>query len=228
VSCSFKALQRCGPRATSIYTFDIADPLQDSPPLWVEAGRLIDLTLGVAFFPQIDVPRATFKSEDEPPLPWQQGFGHVVFAEILLAQSPEGALLLRELVAFPTAMTLAVVAQLRRPLTDGPGTRGHNHPTFSASSPDGDPGTGFVPFGLRFSDGSSLDNLSQRGSRDRLLSIRGSGGSRRGEQEFATAIPPEGEVEVWVAWPAAGITEVSTTLDAAPIRRAAIEPGLWF
>jgi hypothetical protein len=93
-------------------------------------ARLIDLTLGVAFFPQIDVPRATFKSEDEPALPWQQGFGHVVFTDILLAQSPEGTLLLRELIVFPAAMTLAVVAQLRRPLVDGPGTRGHNGPKF--------------------------------------------------------------------------------------------------
>jgi len=59
------------------------------------------------------------------------------------------------------------------------------------------------------------------------VSIRGSGGSRQGEQEFTAAIPPEVDVEVWVAWPAAGITEVSTTLDAGPIRRAANEPGLW-
>jgi hypothetical protein len=151
----------------------------------------------------------------------------VVFTELLLAQSPEGALLLRELIAFPTVMTLAVVAQLRRPLIDGPGMRGHNCPTFSTSSRQGDLGTGFVPFGLRFSDGSCWYNLSESGSHDRLLSIRGSGGSHQGEHEFAAAIPPEGELEVWVAWPAAGITEVRTTLDAAPIRRAATEPGLW-
>jgi len=102
----------------------------------------------MAFFPQIDPPRATFTSENEPALPWQQGFGHVVFSESLLAQSPEGAVQLRELIAFPTIMTLAVVAQLRRPLIEGPGTRGNNCPTFSTSSPHGDPGTGFVPFGL--------------------------------------------------------------------------------
>lgn len=118
--------------------------------------RRFDLTLVVAFVPQINVPPATFKSGDEAAPPWQQGFGHLVCSEILQAQSPEGALMLRELIAFPTVMTLAVVAQLSRPLVDGPGTRGHNGPKFAALTPDGGLGTGFVEFGPRFSDGSSL------------------------------------------------------------------------
>lgn len=182
----------------------------------------------MAFFPPIDLPPPIFKEDDQAVLPWERSFGRQVIADVMLARNPEGAVLLRELVAFQSGITLRVIAQLRRPLVDGPGTRGNNSPRFSASPGALSLGTGVVLFGLRFSDGRCFCNIGERGSTDHLQGIRGGGSSYRGEHEFAAPVPPEGDLELWVAWPAVALSETCTTLAAAPIRTAAIDQEqLW-
>jgi hypothetical protein len=116
-------------------------------------------------------------------------------------------------------MTVDLLAQLRRPLLDGPGTRGNNAPRLSARGNDA-PSVGLVLFGLLFSDGSKLLNFGGDEGSGTLHSLRGSAGGYQGEQTYAVSLPPEGRIEAWVAWPAAGIPETLTVLDADLIRRA--------
>lgn len=159
-------------------------------------------------------------------MPWQEGLGKTVFTDVSLGEGPEGALLLRNVIAFPKVMTLSVVALLRHPLVDGPGTRGHNSPTFGRWITDDSISTGVVMFGLRFSDGTCYRNLDARGSAGHLGSLRGSGGSFTGDHEFLAPLPTAGDLEIWAAWPAAQIPETRTVVDASLIRdtAAALSP----
>jgi hypothetical protein len=127
-------------------------------------------------------------------------------------------LMLRHLVVFPTVMTLSVVALFRHPLVDGPGTRGHNSPSFARWPGDDSIATGMVMFGLRFNDGTRYRNLDARGSPGRLASLRAGSGGFTGDAEFWASLPPPGELEVWAAWPAARIAETRTLLDGSRIR----------
>jgi hypothetical protein len=192
------------------------------------SGRLRGIGCRVAFFPSRHLPSPSFKEDYQAVVPWEEGFGSEVISDVVLAKNSDGAVLLRELVAFPSCITLKLVAQLRRPLVDGPGTRGNNSPRMSTSSGSDSFGTGLVLFGVRFSDGRCFRNTSRRGNEDHLLGIRGGGSSYRGEHEFTIAVPPEGDLELWVAWPAVGLTETRTTLDAGPIRTVvADQEPLW-
>jgi hypothetical protein len=181
----------------------------------------------VAFFEPVDVPPPRFDTQSWAP-PWEQGLGMSVFTDVDLARGPDGAVLLRNLVALPTVMTLNVIALFRRPLVHGPGTRGHNSPAFSQLMGDEEVRTGIVLFGLRFSDGSTYRNLDDRGSKGRLQSMGGGGGGFTGFQEFWAPVPPPGDLEIWVTWPAAGIPETRTVLDGTRVRdtAAALTP-LW-
>jgi len=89
----------------------------------------------VAFFEPIHTPPPTFDRE-RTPLPWEEGLGQTVFKDVVLAKGTDGLLMLRSLIAFPKVMTLSVVALFRDPLVQGPGTRGHNSPTFGHSISD--------------------------------------------------------------------------------------------
>lgn len=125
-------------------------------------------------------------------------------------------------------MTLGVVALFRRPLVHGPGTRGTNSPTFSELLGAGSVGSGIVLFGVRYSDGTTLRNLDDRSGEGRLRSLRWDSGAVRGSQEFGAPLPPPGDMEVWVAWPAAGIPETRTILDGTQVAGIAAELApLW-
>jgi hypothetical protein len=175
----------------------------------------------VSFFEPVTVPAPQFKEEGGNRRPWEEGLGQSVFTDVDLGKGPDGALLLRNLVVYPTVMTLSVVALFRRPLRDGPGTAGHNCPMFSGGRGGREVGTGFVLFGIRFSDASTYRNRVESGSNGRLGTTGGGGGSFIGSQEFWTAIPPPGDFEIWVAWPAGGIPETRTTLDGTRVRETA-------
>jgi hypothetical protein len=174
----------------------------------------------VTFFEPVDPPPPTFDRERKP-LPWEEGLGQTVYTDVELGRGPDGMLRLRSLVAFPKVMTLSVVALFRHPLVYGPGTRGHNSPTFGPSIPDESVRTGIVLFGLCFSDGSRYRNLDERGSPGHLGGLRSNSGGFTGDHEFWAPLPPPGQLEVWVAWPAARIPETCTVLDATQIGESA-------
>jgi hypothetical protein len=175
----------------------------------------------VAFFEPLS-PRSPRFNSQRRPLPWEEGLGRTVFSDVTLGHGPDGMLIMRNLIAFPHVTTLAVVALFRNALVDGRGTRGHNCPTFDPRFSAGESiGTGIVLIGLRFSDGTELRNLDERGSAGHLGGLGGRGGSFTGHYEFVAPMPPEGELELWAAWPAAQIPETRTVLDASLIREAA-------
>ena len=174
----------------------------------------------MGFFEPVAVPAPQFE-QGRPRLPWEEGLGQSVFTDVELAKGLDGALLLRNLVVFPAVMTLSVVAMFRQPLVHGPGTSGNNSPTFSDGRGVREIGTGFVSFGLRFSDGSTYRNLDERGNKGRLGTRVGGGGGFVGSQEFWAPVPPQGDFDVWVAWPAAGIPETRTVLDGTRVRETA-------
>ncbi len=174
----------------------------------------------MAFFESADTPAPRFDRE-RTPLPWEEGLGQTVFTDVILAKGSDGLLMLRNLIAFPKVMTLSVVALFRSPLVQGPGTRGDNSPTFGHSISDESPGTGIVLLGLFFSDGSSYRNLDERGSAGHLGGLQGGSRSFTGYRDIWAPLPTPGELEVWVAWPAAQIPETRTLLDASLIRETA-------
>ncbi len=172
----------------------------------------------MAFFEPIAIAAPEF-AEERKALPWDDGLGRTVFTDVNLAHSPDGAILLRNLIAYPTVVTLGVVALFRRPLVDGPGTRGNNSPSFSELL--GSVGSGIVLLGVRYSDGTTFRNLDDRSGEGKLRSLRFGGNGVEGSCDFWAPIPPHGDVEVWVAWPAAQIPETRTVLDGSLIRESA-------
>jgi hypothetical protein len=175
----------------------------------------------VAFFESVNTPPPNF-DRGRIPLPWEEGLGQTVFNDVVLARGADGLLMLRSLIAFPKVMTLSVVALFRNPLTQGPGTRGQNSPTFEDSfRGESTHRTGTVLFGLRFSDGTCYRNLDERGSPGHLGGLQGGSRGFTGYQDFWAPLPPPGDLEVWVAWPAAQIPETRTLLDVSVIREAA-------
>ena len=174
----------------------------------------------MAFFEPVNTALPTF-DRNQTPLPWEEGLGQTVFKDVVLGKGTDGLLMLRSLIAFPKVMTLSVVALLRNSLVQGPGTRGDNGPTFGHSISDVSFGTGIVLFGLRFSDGACYRNLDERGSAGHLGGLQGGSRSFTGYRDFWAPLPPSGELEIWVAWPAAQIPETRTLLDASLIRETA-------
>ena len=181
----------------------------------------------MAFFEPIEIAAPEF-AEESKPLPWDDGLGRIVFTDVNLAHSPDGAILLRNLIAFPTVVTLGVVALFRRPLVDGPGTRGNNSPTFREPLGVESVGSGIVLLGVRYSDGMTFRNLDDRSGEGKLRSLRFSGNGVEGSCDCWAPLPPPGDVEVWVAWPAAGIPETRTILDGTRVSDAAAAlESLW-
>lgn len=181
----------------------------------------------MAFFEPISIRRPRFTQERDP-LPWEEGLGQTVFSDVTLGRSPDGMVMMRNLVAFPHMMTFGVEALFRRALKDGRGTRGHNCPTFGPFFGSEDIGTGVVLIGLQFSDGTRLRNLDERGSDTHLEGLGGSGGAFTGHHVFVAPLPPPGDLEIWAAWPAAEIPETRTVLDGTLLRdTAAALPPPW-
>jgi hypothetical protein len=182
----------------------------------------------VDFFSPIEVSTPEFERQPRSALPWDESFGKTVVTDVMLGRSSDGAVLLRNVVAYPLVVTFGVVAHLRRPLVSGRGPRGFNFPRFSASIGEESVPTGVVLFGVRFADGSSYRNLDGPGTEGHLESLGGGGGTYVAEHRFMVDLPPEGDLEFWVAWPAADLPETCTTLDASAIRIAAATVGpIW-
>lgn len=174
----------------------------------------------MAFFESADTPAPRFDRE-RTPLPWEEGLGQTAFTDVILAKGSDGLVMLRNLIAYPNVMTLSVVALFRNPLVRGPGTRGQNSPTFGHSFGDEPLGAGTVLFGLCFSDGSHYRNLDERGSPGHLGGLQGGSRSYTGYKDFCAPLPPPGDLELWVAWPAAQIPEKRTVLDGTLIVESA-------
>ena len=93
----------------------------------------------------------------------------------------------------------------------------------------GDPGAvpdTFVRFGLELADGRRAANLTRPADPSAeslvLLPTSGGGSTGRGHQKYwVWPLPPPGKLAFWCEWPAQGIAETRTEIDAAVILDAA-------
>lgn len=154
-------------------------------------------------------------------LPMEGSFGTPVIHERMLAESGEGACLLRSLIAYQDGFHFFVEAQLRRSLQDGPGTQGNNAVSFAGRlHPTRPLGSGLVQIGLRTQDRVKYSVRREPGAQHALLLVGSRGRSSSGVAEFWFSGLPVGALELWVAWPAAKIQETCQILDGDAIREA--------
>jgi hypothetical protein len=177
-----------------------------------------------SFFEEAEGPSRDPEFDDPFPrsqtLPWDEGFGVSVIQDLMLAASSKGAVLLRSLIAYPRGFRFVVEAQLRQPLKDGPGARGHNAVSFGGRViPGRELGSGLVQVGLRTSDGECYTVNRRQDQPSALLQLRSSGRGSSGMGEYFFGLPT-GDIKLWVVWPAAGIDEASQVLDGDAIREA--------
>lgn len=181
---------------------------------------------GNSFFEDSERPpqKAVFERRPRPQeerQPWDWSFGVTVLADLTLAENLEGACLLRSLIAYRTGFRFTIEAQLRRPLKLGPGTRGNNAVSFrSRTMPGNQLGSGLVQVGIRTSDQEKYTERRQEGQRHVLLSHGSRGSSSSGSGDYFFVGLPSGNIELWIAWMAAGIPETCHVLDGDAIRAA--------
>jgi hypothetical protein len=187
-----------------------------------------------ADFFKIPEPEPASGAEVDPlretrPGPW---VGGVVPLELVVARSDRAAVVLTRIAAYPEGFSLAVHSYLHRSVR--PRSR---HPLNlmmmgHPMCPGGEPvAEEMLRIGLAWPDGGRATNLDGWGRRpdpdaeepDHGLEVSGGGGS---ESEFQTdcwawPVPTAGELLVVVEWPAFGIGETRTAIDASLIADAA-------
>lgn len=157
----------------------------------------------------------------------QATLGAVVGPEVVLARTDDAAVGLGGLVAYPNGFSFTITAFLRRDDRRGRGFHLSFHRDFFD---DESPGPEFLRVGVQFADGGAATNLAgfphfAAGAEPAgpLLMTDGGGGSgRRYEMSFwMWPLPPDGPVTFVCEWPARGIAESRTEVDARLIRDAA-------
>lgn len=138
--------------------------------------------------------------------------------DLFLARTPDAAIALSTVVAYPNGFEFAVVAVVRE-AQDRPMWAGHFD---EYEVPDT-----FLRLGVRYADGRSATNLDHRSrppaidaehQRMLLTPSGGGGGFRRNDSAFwVWPLPPTGPVTIVCEWPAYGIAETSVELDSGPI-----------
>ena len=164
--------------------------------------------------------------------------GGVVAVERVIGKSDKAAVFVTRLSAYPTGFSLVVEALVRSPL-DLDGFQLHQPPGRVVDPvPDS-----VVRFGIEYADGrraSSLGGGSFGGSSRHMYAVDdsapepdpqrnlyliergGGGGETESDQDYwVWPLPPEGPVAFVCEWPALGIDETRTEIDAAVIREAA-------
>jgi len=151
----------------------------------------------------------------------------VVATELVLARTPDAAVAVIGLSAYPTGFEFSVCAVLRehrrRP---GPDWGMHHVPDQFRDEPLPDE---FLRLGLRFSDGRAATNVSPpfwspevEPAGLLLLAGGGGGGGRRQDGTYwVWPLPPSGLVTFVCEWPAFGIKESRADIDAQFILDAA-------
>jgi hypothetical protein len=183
-------------------------------------------------------------SAEQPPTPEQleqwhrrmsppeNEFPAGVGLSVLLGRTDDVAVGLSHVEAFSTGFRFTLAVRVRQPRPQL--TRGglfmlissHVHPGIDVPLPDR------LLLGIEYPDGrraSNLTDLRMQGpgtepDRDQLVLVQqgGGGGETSVDQSYWVApLPPQGPVNVVLAWPGFGIQESRTALDAEAIRAAA-------
>lgn len=151
--------------------------------------------------------------------------------ELVLANSGKAAVVLTAALAYPTGLSMQLVAVVRDP--EGVGSV---RPLFAPRGADPE---AMLRFGVQFADGSKATNLAgsdqgriasrQPPSGSLLLARGGSGGGGVWDQHWwVWPLPPAGELVFACEWPAYDIELHTQSTDAERLREAAQRAGqLW-
>jgi hypothetical protein len=174
----------------------------------------------------------TFREDDEQDdVAEPVGFGPpedqlpgVVPVEVVLAQSPEVAVLLTGMRAFPDGIAMVLGVRLRR-RARGAGTELFDD-VFDHRDSDEPPDPawqqGRLRWGFVLDGGAEVDNLGATADRMQLHGGGGGGHEQSCDRDFwLSALPPSGPLEVFCAWPRMGLPRMTQSLDVEPIVQAA-------
>jgi hypothetical protein len=147
-----------------------------------------------------------------------------VAERLLLARTSDVAVAVVGLLAFPVGFEFLLSVQLRRALPGTPGS------SFLAALDGEPPADEFFRLGIQFSTGEKVANTQLRATREGsadlagpILKVRSGGGGMlsRDWRYWVSPLPPPGLLAFVCEWPALGIRESRTALDAELLRSAA-------
>jgi hypothetical protein len=186
----------------------------------------------VSFF---DIPASDVPAYEEPEpqrVPWHGAsddtIGVVVPLVRVLAWTEDVAIIVSDLVAYPSGFDLTVVTIARRVATG----RGMSRNPMGFGFPDrAYPSPEFLRFGLRFSDGTKASNVgfgqgmhpAHEGVRDLLPGGSGGGGRKYSARFWCEPLPPPGSMGLVCEWPKYGIAEIEEVISADLILDAAAQ-----
>ncbi|WP_149562926.1 ankyrin repeat domain-containing protein [Streptomyces cacaoi] len=166
---------------------------------------------------ELGPPGPDFPGEDRPPEDWY--LPTVLPGRTEVGAGPHTRVMLTGMSVWPDAVTLHLVAFRRRASTGG------WYPRDPERDADG------LHVGLLLADGRRVTTLDgdpwpvMHGGRRRTYTLTGQGGARSAHREeldlLLSALPPLGPLTLVVEWPAQGVPETSTALDAHALRAAA-------
>jgi hypothetical protein len=161
--------------------------------------------------------------------------GAGIGAHLLLGRTPDAAIAVTNLLAYPMGFEFTVGIVVRR--RERYGLEPWMGPRQRHEHPDGPPPDDFVRLGVQFSDGGAATNVDghpfswtdEEPTGPVLMPDTGSGGDRRYDMTFwVWPLPPPGPVAFVCEWPARGIPESRAEIDAQLILDAsALAVRLW-
>jgi hypothetical protein len=138
--------------------------------------------------------------------------------DLILARTPDAAIALSTVMAYPNGFEFSIVAVVRE---------GQDRPMWAGHFDEYEVPDTFLRLGVRYADGRSATNLDHRTRppasdaehRGMVLAPSGGGGGfRRYDSDFwVWPLPPTGPVTIVCEWPAYGIAETSVDLDSGAI-----------
>jgi hypothetical protein len=192
-----------------------------------------------------------FEAPPPPPPPPEEHFhrpewmgppenvlGVAVPLRLVLARSPEAAVLVQHLSAYPKGVTFDVSIHRRRAPEDPTVDPMHRFHMWQHTSRGGQLPPELLRFGVQLADGSKATTLGPHpfaAGRDQtpdgpvLMQHGGGGGGLTYTMGFwLWPLPPAGALGFVVEWPSEGIDETRIEIDSASIREAANEAEtLW-
>jgi hypothetical protein len=164
--------------------------------------------------------------EEPPQPPWltppTNVLGSAVPVELLVARTDDAAVLVRNVVAYPSGLEFVLAIRLRH------ARHGRlNHPFgYGPGEPDAE---SLFRFGVQFADGAKATALEPWLGRwpdeEPSVWLSQHGGSGRASSwdfnYWLWPLPPAGPLAFVAAWPAEGVPETRAEIDAGPVREAA-------
>ena len=192
--------------------------------------------------PFFEPPEPFLPPELPPRPPWLGSPHHVVGGavplELVVARTPDAAVIVRNVVAYPEGFELRFVVRLRHPVAPDAWP-------FDLQGPHRGPFTGgdlppdLLRLGVQFADGSKATNVgggarTPVGPEDPppgpvMMPQGGGGGGRRWDHDvWMWPLPPPGDLHFVCEWPDHGIPLTRRTVDAELVRAAAAQAEvLW-